>query len=109
MSAAASSSPSVWRRAELASGVLVFGDGPSPLEVGLTLELGLSLDVTEYFVARVAVGLAPVADRHGLSPLFQARAEGALQGHFGGIVSLLGAGRSLPFGDAQLRVSRPFH
>jgi hypothetical protein len=86
--------PGRWS-AELAAGVVRFGDGATPLEAGLGLDLGLSVLVSEFFVARAALGLLCAADRHTLEFLGRARLEGALRLKSDKAVALLGAGGAL--------------
>jgi hypothetical protein len=79
---------------ELANGILVFGDGPTPLEVGLSLDLGVSYVFTDYFVARAALGIAGVFDRHDPNFLLHTRVEAAARAKLARFVPLLGAGAS---------------
>ncbi|MFT3928580.1 MAG: hypothetical protein QM778_38985 [Myxococcales bacterium] len=80
---------------EVASGVVVMGEGPSALEGGLALDLGLAWAPLKYFVGRVAVGYGAMVDRHSLNSFGRLRAEVAARAPFDGLVPLLGVGASL--------------
>lgn len=80
--------------AEGALGISGFGEGPSPLEVGLNLDVGVSLVLADYFVARAAVGVAPVADRHTFDFLLRARIEAAVRTKLDWFVPMVGLGGS---------------
>jgi hypothetical protein len=77
---------------EIATGALFLGDGPTPLELGLSIDLSLSVIVADYFLARAAVGFAPVADRHGVQNFARPRLEGALRLPIVTVIPTLGAG-----------------
>lgn len=81
--------------AEGALGLMGFGEGPSPLEVGLSLDVGVSLVLADYFVARAALGVAPIAERHTFDLLLRARVEAAARTKLGWFVPLVGLGASV--------------
>jgi hypothetical protein len=77
---------------EVASGVVVLGDGPHMHEGGLVLDLGLAWTPLRYLVARTAIGCAALLERHGPYPYVRARAEVAARVTIAGLVPMLGAG-----------------
>jgi hypothetical protein len=78
--------------AELATGVLVLGDGPSPLEAGISVDLSLSTVLGRYFLARAGVGLVPALDRHSLEFYARPRLEAGVRLEVARVVPLLGVG-----------------
>jgi hypothetical protein len=81
--------------AEVALGVMGFGEGPSPLEVGLNLDIGGALVLAEYLVTRATLGIAPVADRHSFDLLLRARVEQAVRIKLDWFVPMVGLGGSV--------------
>jgi hypothetical protein len=84
-----------WLSADLAWGVSAFFAGPSSIELGAPLDLGVSLTPREYLLARASLGLFPAADRHTVEALLRTRIEAAARLPLARFVGTLGGGGSL--------------